>query len=838
VTGHLPVVLTSFVGRKHETAEVARILGSVRLVTLIGTAGIGKTRLALQVAATRIVDYPDGVRFVNLATVSDAALVAQSVAAALGVREPRVGNLSSVISSDRVLLLLDNCEHVVEGVAILAAELLRSCPGLTLLATSREPLRVSGEFAWSVPPLSLPTTEDLATPGGVHASDAVALLVERAQAVRADFRLDADTAPAIVRLCERLAGIPLAIELAAVRLRSLSLRAIVEMLAEQGRALDVLAEGTRDAPPRHQNLRTALAWSFDLLNPNEQRLFWRLAVFRGCGLGAIEAVCLTPAEGPGTRSIAIGALHIDPLQGVASLIDKSLLRMEQDEAGNPWYVMLEPVRDFARERLECSGEASALCRRHALECVKIVERIQQRSSYWPGLPSAEDRALLDHLEREHGNCREALGWCLAQGYAEPCFRLATGLWWFWAVRGYTTEGRNWLALILKRFPAREGHWRHTLLRARALEAAGRLAIFQGDLQTGRSLLEQSLELMDQLEDTVGLFSVLEGLGLVCHQLGDAEAARRFLERGLAMAITFGGLTRIADSLYNLGNLAHEEGDATQARAVLQQSALLCEQAGEPRSLALVLLALSRLDQDEAHFDEARQRTERALAMFEQCGDIRGAALALADLGSNACAAGNFTAAGQYLARSLLLARQIDEPASVALVLDSFAALASLLGKSVRALHLAGAAAALRARSQIELLPCPRRTLEAALEPARCGLGRAAQDAWRAGRALPLPEAIAEALALAEEPRMSSDSAGRHGLSRREMEVVVLVGRGLTNRQIAEALIIGEATVATHVLHIRTKLELSSRAHIAAWAGTRGLLDEPSAPYRQRCTEGG
>jgi predicted ATPase/DNA-binding CsgD family transcriptional regulator len=705
-----------------------------------------------------------------------------------------------------------------------------------VLATSREPLRVSGEVTWSVPPLSLPTADDQARLGGVHASDGVALLVERAQAVRPDFTLDADTAPAIVRLCERLAGIPLAIELAAARLRTLSVRAIVEMLAEQG-ALDVLAEGTRDAPPRHQNLRTALAWSFDLLHPDEQRLFWRLAVFRGFGLGAIEAVCLTPAEGPGTRSIAIGALRIDPLQALASLIGKSLLRMEQDEAGNPRYVMLEPIRDFARERLECSGESSALRRRHALECVTTVERIQQQSSHWPGLPSAEDRARLDELEREHANCREALGWCLARGYAEPCFRLATGLWWFWAMRGYTTEGRNWLCQILKRFPAREGHWRHTLLRARTLEAAGRLAIFQGDLQTGRSLLEQSLELMDQLEDNVGLFSVLEGLGLVYHQLGDAEAARRFLERGLAVAITFGGLTRIADGLYNLGNLAHDQGDATQARAFLQESALLCEKSGEPRSLALVLLALSRLDQDESHFEEARQRSEQALAVFEQCGDIRGAVLALANLGSNACAAGNLRLAGQYLAHSLALARSMAELASLALTLDSFAALASSLGKSVPALHLAGAAAALREQSQIELLPGPRRTMEAVLEPARHGLGRAAQDAWRVGYALPLSEAIAEAMALAEEPRMTSDSTGRHGLSPREMEVVVLVGRGLTNRQIAEALIIGEATVATHVLHIRTKLELRSRAQVAAWAATRGLLDEPSGPYESMHREG-
>jgi non-specific serine/threonine protein kinase len=307
-----------------------------------------------------------------------------------------------------------------------------------------------------------------------------------------------------------------------------------------------------------------------------------------------------------------------------------------------------------------------------------------------------------------------------------------------------------------------------------------------------------------------------------------------------VAITFGGLTRIADGLYNLGNLAHDEGDTTQARAFLEQSGHLCERAGETRSLAMVLLALSRLDQDEAHFDEARQCTEQALAIFEQCGDSRGAALALADLGRNACATGNITLGGQYLGRSLAVAGQMAEPASIALVLDSFAMLASSLGKSVRALHLAGAAAALRERCQIELLPSPRRTLEDALEPARCGLGRAAQEAWSAGHALPLSEAITEAMALSEEPRMDRHSASRHGLSQREVEVVVLVGRGLTNRQIAEALVIGEATVATHVMHIRTKLELTSRAQMAAWAATRGLLDESSGPYqamhRRRITD--
>jgi predicted ATPase/DNA-binding CsgD family transcriptional regulator len=822
-TGNLPIELTSFVGRRREASDVAQLLGGARLVTLTGTGGIGKTRLALQVAVAQAGEFPDGVWFVNLATVSDPALVAQSVATVLAVPERRTTRLISAIGSRHLLLLLDNCEHIVDGVAKLAAELLYTCPRVVLLATSREPLRITGEFTWSVPPLSLPAADELAAPGDAIASDAVSLVVERARAVRPNFTLDAETALAVVKLCARLAGIPLAIELASARLRSLSVAAILDMMDSKGRALDLLDGGPRDASPRHQSLRTALAWSFDLLSPDEQALFCRLAVFRGCGLDAIEAVCIRPADGPGTSSVAIGALSIDALQGVTSLIDKSLLRMEEDEGCDPWYVMLEPVRDFALERLESSGDAKAVRRRHALECLSTVERIQQRSSYWPGLPSAEDRTLLDWLEREHANCREALAWCLAQGYAEPCFRLAIGLWWFWAVRGYTAEGRNWMSQILKRFPTRNSHWRHTLLRARTLEAAGRLAIFQGDLQTGRGLLEQSLGLMDQLEDNVGLFSVLEGLGLVCHQLGDTEAARRYLERGLAVAVTFGGLTRIADGLYNLGNLAHQEGDAAQARAFLEQSARLCEQAGEPRSLALVNLALSGVDQDEAHIERARQRTEQALTMFERCGDIRGATLALANLGRSACAAREFTVASECLTRSLLLARQMAEPASLALVLDSFAVLATARGQSSRALRLAGAAAALREQSQLELLPGPHRKLESELEPARRALGRHADDSFRAGRALQLSAAIAEAVALAEEAPMTSSASWRNALSQREMEVVVLVGRGLTNREIAGALIIGEATVATHVMHIRSKLELTSRAQVAAWAASHGFL---------------
>jgi predicted ATPase/DNA-binding CsgD family transcriptional regulator/DNA-binding XRE family transcriptional regulator len=824
--GNLPKALTSFMGRKHEAAEIAQLLGRSRLLTLTGTGGIGKTRLALQVAASLTANYPDGVWFVNLATVSDPALVRESVATALGLPERRARSLTRAIGSSQRLLLLDNCEHLIDSVAELAAELLYACPAVVLLATSREPLRLSCEVRWPVPPLSLPTPEVAQGSGGVLASDAIALFVERAQAIRPNFTLNADTTAAVVRLCARLAGIPLAIELAAARLRSLSPHAILDMIDSTGRALELLDGGPRDTSPRHRGLRTALDWSFELLSPDEQALFCRLAVFRGCDLQAIDTVCITPADRPGTTSLALAPLHIDALQGVTSLIDKSLLRLEEDEVGDPWYVMLEPIRDFALDRLQSSGLGSVVRRRHALECMHIVEQTQEQSSYWPGLPSTADRLLLDRLEREHANCREALDWCLAQGYAEPCFRLAIGLWWFWAVRGYTREGRNWISKILARFHDRAGHWRHTLLRARTLEAAGRLAMFEGDLHAGRESLEQALQMMDELEDNVGLFSILEGLGLVCHQLGDTNAARRYLERGLAVALTFGGLTRIADGLYNLGNLALEEGDAAQAHAFLDQSAVLCEQAGEPRSVAVVLLALSGLDQQEGQIVRARQRTRRALTIFEQCGDARGAALALANLGSSACATREFTLASEYLMRSLSLVQQTAEPASVARVLDSLAVLAAARRQDWRALRLAGAAASVREQSQVQLLPVPRRRLESELDQTRQALGPKAEDAFNSGRGLLLADAVAEAMALAQAPSISDAGEATLGLSRREIDVVALIALGRTNRQIADQLIIGEATVATHVLHIRNKLELNSRTQVAAWAVAHGLLNEP------------
>jgi predicted ATPase/DNA-binding NarL/FixJ family response regulator/transcriptional regulator with XRE-family HTH domain len=812
---NLPTQLTSFVGRHREVAAVQRQLTSTRLLTLTGPGGVGKTRLALQVAARLGDTRADGIWLVELASVTDSALIAQRIAAACGIGEQPgraySAMLGDVLQSKDLVLVLDNCEHVLDACATLANELLQTCPRLTCLATSREPLNVSGEVCWAVPAMSISAPTD-----GQPPSDAVQLFVERARSVRADFDLTRQNALPVTELCRRLDGLPLAIELAAARIRSVPVGMMLDLLESAPGGLPLLAEGPRGTPERQRTLRATIAWSYELLDTHEQTLFRRLGVFRGASLAAIDAVCVAAEDGPGSGSIALAPILKSALDATASLVSKSLLRMEEDDEGQARYSMLETVREFALEQLELSAEASTVRRRHALFFMRLAERIE------PDLYHASQIVSLNRLELEHVNFRIALEWCRGQGYAEPSFRLALGLWMYWSMRGHVAEGSDALESLLKRFPPRGAGDPRLLLQARARDAAGRLAGVEGDFVRGRAHLEEALELMQTLESATGIVNALDGLAILSNKQGDVEAARAYLDRELAVAQAFGAQMEIGNALYHLGALALDLGELGRARSLLEECKRVHAQVGEQRACGFADLALGRVESEAGNLDRAREHSQEGLLLLEQYGDPRAVALARADLGSIATAARDFATAHEQLTSSLRMHEVIGDAAGVAMVLDRFAVLASAQRQSARAVRLAAAAVALREKAGAILPAKLQRKVADSLESSRRALGPELDRLVAAGRALSSEAVIGEALEVL--PTAPQDQQQSGALSQRELEVATLVARGRTNRQIASQLVIAEATVASHMVHILTKLGLDSRAQVAVWAARTGFAD--------------
>jgi predicted ATPase/DNA-binding CsgD family transcriptional regulator len=759
--------------------------------------------------------------FVSLASLADAALVPATIAQALGVKET-VGrsiadSLVAALRDRELLLILDNFEHMADA-APTVASLLQTCPWLTVIVTSRIVLRLSGEHEFPVAPLALPDRRETPTAQRLADYEAVHLFCARARAARHDFALTDQNAPAVAELCQRLDGLPLAIELAAARLRTLTLPTL---LARLERPLPLLTGGPRDAPARQQTLCATIAWSHDLLDPAEQAFFHRLAVLRGATFDAIEAMCFPSGDSPGTRSFALSPIAADSLESITSLVEKNLLRQEEMPGGQPWYTMLETIHEYALEHLVESGEADAMRRRHALYYMTLAEAAEQE---WLG-PRQE--AWLTRLKLEHENLRLALDWCVQRGYAEPAFRMAVALWWFWAVLGHLAEGRERLSRLLARFPARGAPDRLIPWRAQALRASGMLASIQGDYAAARAFQEDGLSLRRQLGDPAGIFNALEGVGLVASQQGDHAAARAALEEALAIASQLGEPAIYASTLQNLGVVAHARGDYATARALVEECITVRRTLGSPQHLGSALLNLAALLRDLSEHEPARDVIREAIDLYSLHRDRRTMALSLASLGSIATAEGDYPTADQYLRSSLTIEQELGELAGIAYVLERYAMLAAARADPTRALRLVGAAAALRESVGVPLTPAGLAQLERALGPARQSLGpRASDEAWNAGRPLSLEEAIATALApfdAADSGGSGQASSAKSALTRREREVARLIARGQTNRQIAASLVITEGTVANHVVHVLAKLGYNARSQIAAWAANNGLL---------------
>jgi predicted ATPase/class 3 adenylate cyclase len=769
---NLPLQTTSFIGRDQEMAELKALFPSTSLLTLTGTGGCGKTRLALQMAADLAEDYPDGVWLVELAALSDGRLVAQQAASVLGLREPPGRSLTQTLTdhlkSRTLLLLLDNCEHLLADCALLAETLLRSCPHLKLLATSREALNIPGEQTWRVPSLLPPDpsrlpSEEKDLPAVLMDYDAVRLFVERAQAHRSDFTLTRQNGPAVAQVCHRLDGIPLALELAAARVRGLTAEQVAVRLEDR---FGLLTGGSRTAPSRQQTLRATLDWSYDLLSEKERRLLGRLSVFAGgWTLEAVENVC-AGAE------IEEGEI----LDLLTSLLDKSLVAFEArpgEVEGR--YRLLETIRQYARERLAATGVAAGVQGRHLAYFLALAEQVE------PHLTGPEQVVWLARLEDEHDNLRSALAWCQGQEeQAEAGLRLTTALWPFWHVRGYYSVGRAYQAEAL----SRAGPAVRTQARAKALDGAGALAWRQSDYEAARALHEESLSIWRELGDKQGIAQSLHNLGIVAYHQGDYSAARALHEESLSIWRELGDKQGIAQSLNMLGNVANNQGDYSAARALHEQSLAIRRELGNKHGIASSLINLGNVAINQGDHAAAQALYEESLAITRELGNKHGIAIALENLGAMARRSGDYAQAHRLLTESLewnrqlglkggelvtelgLLAadmgdgaqarrwfaqalgehRETGRPHYIAIDLEGLAHLARQQSDWDRAARLWGAAESLREAVGTPLLSEEREEYERDQAAVREALGEEAfAAAWVEGGAMTMEQAIAYAL---------------------------------------------------------------------------------------------
>ncbi|MGH2442609.1 MAG: ATP-binding protein, partial [Chloroflexota bacterium] len=576
---------TPFVGRVRESAEILALLQSpnVRLVTLTGPGGTGKTRLAQHVAQLAAPAFPDGAYFVSLSTIRDASLVCSLLADALQLAEgqsgPLIETIKDYLRNRKVLLVLDNCEQVAGGLAV-AGTLLASGPGLAVLTTSRAPLRLAAEYEYAIPPLSLPLDLPLKTGTPIdldvlRRSDAIAYFIDRASAAKAGFVLTEGNAASVAAICQRLDGLPLAIELAAARLRLFPLPALLARLSNR---LQMLSGGSRDAPDRQQTLRGAIDWSYQLLNVDQRRVFAALSVFAGgCSLEAIEAVALDGGD----------------LGTVESLIEQSLLRQEGEV--EPRIVMLPTIQDFARERLLESGDGDAVAGRHALFFLSLAEEAS------PELRGRRVASWLRRLDLEHDNLRGALRRVLEQKDGDRALRLVSALWRFWWARGHLSEGRKWVQQALSAAPDGE-----PVALANALSGAGNLAWSQGDYETAISLHHRCLELRKQIGDTAGVAMTLNNLGAVAEQQGRREEAQDYYERSLETQRAGDDTWSLAVVLGNLVGVLTERGEYARATELGEESLALWRVLGDTVGLIRVLNNLGFLAVEKQEYARARE----------------------------------------------------------------------------------------------------------------------------------------------------------------------------------------------------------------------------------------
>jgi predicted ATPase/DNA-binding CsgD family transcriptional regulator len=849
---NLPTSLTPLIGREQAVMEVCALLRQpeIRLLTLTGTGGVGKTRLGLEIATNLLDDFADGVCFVSLASVSYADLVLPTIASELGLRNtggwPLFEQLSTTLREQHLLLVLDNFEQVVAAASALVA-VLQTCPGLKMLVTSRATLHVRGEYEVRVTPLALPDPQCLDDDEALSQSAAVALFLERAAALAPGFHVTSANMRAVAEICVRLDGLPLAIELAAARSKLLPPQAL---LARLERRLAVLTRAAQDLPERQQTLRKALAWSYDLLTGQEQRLFRLLSAFvGGCTLQAASAVASLGGNADSQQAMEV-------LDGVASLVDKSLVQQTQQEGEEPRLLLLETVREYGQECLMASSEALSIPRAHAHYYLALAELAQQH------LIGAQQGKWLDQLEQEQDNLRVAWQWFLDHQEQELACRLGAALWRFWWMRGYLSEGRSVLEQMVT---MSEGI--AVSVRARVLNAAGVLAGMQGDYRRAETLCGESLKLFKEQQEPHGMVISLWMLGYVPMMEGNYVLARELEEEALSLSRQIDDRWGIATSLRMLASLTYEEGNSLLACSLGEASVATSRLAGDNWTVgeALGITALALLTQ--GHLEHAQHSLEECLTLCRELGNKRSVAYALSLLGLTAYLQSMYTrghllceeglrlsrevgdrramvfnlyglsviALGQseYVAAQtcfeacleLLLALSYTHKSFLALSLEGLAYTALAQGKPVWATRLLGAAELVREEGPA-LPAITRKRYGQAVADARQQLGEETfHGAWTEGRSMTLKQVLVArrpvrtpfpAEVSAPAPA-KSPLASPAGLTAREVEVLRLVARGLTNPQIAEKLVISPQTVHAHLRSIYSKVGVTTRSAATRFA---------------------
>jgi non-specific serine/threonine protein kinase len=861
---NLPHQITSFVGRARELSQVRDLLTTTRLVTLTGAGGVGKTRLGLEVATSLLHSSSgaeravrDGVWLVELAAIRDAALVTRAVATALNVRDTADRSpttaLTEALLARRALLILDNCEHLIDACAGLVVTLLRACPELRILATSREALGVPGEMIVAVPALGLPaSTEPSGGAAGGHERgrgtggkdgapsspvdlrdqpEAIRLFVERAQSAAPGFTLSDGNVAAVEQLCRRLDGIPLALELAAARIGLLSPSQIARRLDDR---FGLLTGRNRTALPRHQTLRALIDWSHNLLDDRERSLFRRLAVFDGSwSLDATETVC----SGDGFEAD-------EALDVLSGLVAKSLV-LTIPRAGEIRYGLLESLRAYASDALREAGETERVRERHCAWVLALAERAASE------LHGPHPELWLDRLDREREQLRAAQRWAAARGDAETIARLGAALWRFWWARAEAAEAQEWVITVVPL--ARQAQ--PTLQLAQALHGAGMLAGSLADYPTSRSLFHEALAAARQLGDRDTLAMVLDSLGRQESFEGHYAEANRHLAEALTILRQLDDRQALARALSRFGFLQYLEGDHESARVTLEEGLTVAHDTNDRAMVAEILDKLGQMCHSDGDLDGAVGLFQQAAAIWRELGQGHWLAMTLNNMGSSQVLRGELGEARAHLAEALGLAQRMGNRRRMAFTLSSVATLAALDGDPADAVRFD--TVSIRAVAEMGILRVPPRT------PLRARVMERAQEflsaealaaAIEAGSATSLEHAVREAVAWLDSPErsMSADAHPAHPrssptptietpparvvlveasavpLSPRQLEVAALIGRGFTNRQIGEELVITEGTAANHVKAILASLGYESRVQIAVWATERGLHESSAS----------